>query len=33
MRGGVNPQLQLASPPARPNAVFLIEPFSHVVNL
>jgi hypothetical protein len=33
MRDGVNPQVQLAPPPARPNAVFLIEPFSLAVNL
>src|SRR5271156_3112657 len=33
MRGGVNPEVQLAPPPARPNAVFLIKPFSLAVNL
>jgi len=33
MRDGVNPQLQLAPPPARPNAALLIGPFSRVVNL
>src|SRR5277367_3814958 len=33
MRDGVNPKVQLAPPPARPNAVFLIEPFSLAVNL
>ena len=33
MREGVNPEVQLAPPPARPNAVFLIEPFSLDVNL
>ena len=33
MRDGVNPKVQLAPPRARPNAVFLIEPFSLAVNL
>ena len=33
MRDGVNPQVQLAPPPARPNAAFLVEPFSLAVNL
>jgi hypothetical protein len=33
MRDGVNPEVQLAPPPARPNAVFLIKPFSLAVNL
>ena len=33
MRDGVNPEVQLAPPSARPNAVFLIEPFSLAVNL
>src|SRR5271163_4745564 len=33
MRDGVNPEVQLAPSPARPNAVFLIEPFSLAVNL
>src|ERR1700733_10971814 len=33
MRDGVNPEVQLAPPPARPNAVFLIKPFSFAVNL
>src|SRR5271163_1609378 len=33
MRDGVNPEVQLAPPPARPNAVFLTEPFSLAVNL
>jgi hypothetical protein len=33
MRDGVIPEVQLAPPPARPNAVFLIEPFAVAVNL
>src|SRR5277367_158859 len=33
MRDGVNPEVQLAPPSARPYAVFLIEPFSLAVNL
>ena len=33
MRDGVNPEVQLAPPPARPNAVFLVEPFSLALNL
>jgi hypothetical protein len=33
MRDGVNPEVQLAPPSARPNAVFLIEPFCPAVNL
>src|SRR5271168_2640702 len=33
MPDGVNPQVQLAPPSARPNAVFLIEPFALAVNL
>src|SRR5271156_6477186 len=33
MRDGVNPEVQLAPPPVRPNAVFLVEPFSLAVNL
>jgi hypothetical protein len=33
MRNGVNPEVQLAPPPARPNAVSLIRPFSLAVSL
>jgi hypothetical protein len=33
MRDGANPEVQLAPSPARPNAVFLIKPFSLAVNL
>ena len=33
MCDGVNPKVQLAPPPARLNAVFVIEPFSRAVNL
>jgi hypothetical protein len=33
MCDGVNPQVQLAPPRVRPNAVLLIEPFSLAVNL
>ena len=33
MRDGINPEVQLAPPPVRPNAVFLIEPFALAVNL
>ena len=33
MCDGVNAQVQLAPPPARPDAVFLIEPFALAVNL
>ena len=33
MRVGINAEVQLAPPPARPDAVFLIEPFALAVNL
>ena len=33
MGDDVNPEMQPAPPPARPNAAFLIEPFSLAVNL
>ena len=33
MRIGIDTQMQLAPPPTRPDAVFLIEPFALAVNL
>lgn len=33
MRDGINSKVQLTLPPARPDAVFLIEPFALAVNL
>ena len=33
MRERIDSKVQLVPPPARPNAVFLIEPFSLALNL
>src|ERR1700739_2008317 len=33
MRVGINPEVQLAPPPTRPDTVFLVEPFALAINL